>query len=199
MRNDSSTVDFFTNKPYNRNDHREYQDKDWLVKGELNTTSGGSKEIFAFTLEFVKNMWQGRFPKSIVIAMGCWSLKPELKEKTGETFLHTGAVAYIGWTHEVDVLHTDNETKKLLGLLLDENETLENSVRHINPDWNFPPRKSEMAFYPLSAGTIRMSDLMAEADTSAISHGNSNNLNCIAAYITGITKSQLRKLELDFH
>jgi len=162
LREGGSTVDLFTSEEFKSSAHVPEQNNGLLVKGILNY-SQGSREYFALTSEFIKNL-EGRFPKSVVVAMGCWSLKPGC-EQMAEAFCQKGCQAYVGWTEMVEIGHTDNETVKLLRMLLEENKTIGEAVRNTSPDLLFPG--SEMRYYPQSAGNLTISDLIAEAEASA--------------------------------
>lgn len=162
LRDDESTVDLFTSEKFKTSYYLEEQNNDLLVRGILNY-SQRLEEYFALTSEFIKSL-EGTFPKSIVIAMGCWSLKPECKQMA-EAFIKKGATVYIGWAERVDVSHTDNETVSLLKMLLEDNKTVEQAVTDTLPDWRY---SSEMSFYPESAGNLTISSLIAEVKVSSI-------------------------------
>lgn len=168
LREDESTVDLFTSEKFETSSHVEELNKDLLVKGILNH-SQHEEEYFALTSKFIESL-EGVLPKSIVIAMGCWSLKPEC-EQMAEAFIKKGATVYIGWTEKVDVRHTDNETVRLLRMLLEHNKTVEQAVNDIHWDWRY---SSEMSFYPESAHNLTISNLIAEVENS------SNNLRATA-------------------
>lgn len=160
LRADNSTVDLFTAEPFREHAYVQDLDKGLLVKGILNY-SQGQKEYFAFSPEFIGSL-KGTFPKSIVIAMGCWSLKPD-RRQMAEAFIKKSAEAYIGWTGLVGSNHTDNETIKLLRMLFEEDEKISTAVRRTTPDLTFG---SEMKYYPTTAGNLGISDLIAEVNTS---------------------------------
>lgn len=157
MRDDNSTVDFFTSEPFNAQDHVQERDEELVVKGTLNYL-GTKKDYFAITHKFVEKL-EGNFPKSIVIAMGCWSLRRGL-EQMADVFIKKEAKAYVGWTDMVEISSVDNETAKLARRLLVENKTIEQVVNETSPD---PYFGSTQRYYPASAGGLRLSDLMKEA------------------------------------
>jgi len=76
-REGETIVDFFTSEEFNGDEHVSEQNNGWLTKGIYSWKP--DKFYFAITPEFIKNL-EGCFPKSIVIVMGCWSLKPECKQ-----------------------------------------------------------------------------------------------------------------------
>jgi hypothetical protein len=157
MRADETTVDLFTSEEYRGG---VYSD---VSNGSLSWEP--SKFYFAVTPNFIKNL-EGSFPRSIVIAMGCWSLKPNYEEMA-DAFIKKGATAYIGWTEEVDIGHSDNETIRLLKMLLEENRTVADAVGNVAPDRTFL-LESQMGFYPQTdvVGNLKIADLIAEAKVS---------------------------------
>jgi hypothetical protein len=165
LRKDGSAVDFFTSEHYSETKYEELQNKRLLVKGELNI-SGTIKEYFAFTPTFVEKL-EGTFPKSVVIAMGCQSLNLTVKQQMAKAFCDIkGAMAYIGWSSWVSWQHSDNETMQLIKRLLYEKMTIEDAIRKANPDLDYG---AFLDFYPKSSGSLRISDLITEAQTSTVS------------------------------
>lgn len=156
----NSTVDFFTSEPFNIQRHVQEISEELVVEAVLNYT-GTEKHYFAITPKFVEKL-EGNFPKSIVIAMECWSLKEGLKQMA-EAFIKREAKAYVGWSDWVDISHVDNETTKLIRRLLVENKTLEQAVNEASPD---PFFFSKQGYYPESAGNLRLSDLVKEKEAT---------------------------------
>jgi len=162
LRKGETMVDFFTSEEYSEDKYVSEQDNGLLTRGYYLWKP--NKFYFAVTPKFIENL-EGSFPKSIIIAMGCNSLNETCTEMAN-AFINKGAKAYIGWTGLVNPSHTDSETIKLLRRLLEEDQTIMDAVSTVSPDWSFFP-PSEMKFYPLSAGNLRISDLMAEAKAIA--------------------------------
>ncbi|MBS7635993.1 hypothetical protein KEJ37_01385 [Candidatus Bathyarchaeota archaeon] len=163
LRKDGSAVDFFTSEHYVSTNYEELQNKGLLVKGELNI-SGIIKEYFAFTSDFVKEL-EGTFPKSIVIAMGCQTLNLTAGQSMAKAFCDTkGAKVYIGWSSWVLIEHSDKETIKLIHGLLHENKAIGKAVEEAGVYG-----KARLSFYPESAGNLKISDLIAEAELSSSS------------------------------
>jgi len=183
LRKGETIVDFFTSEEYSENEHVSEQDNGLLTRGYYSWEP--NKFYFAVTPKFIENL-EGSFPKSIIIAMGCNSLNETCTEMAN-AFINKGAKAYIGWTGLVDSSHTDSETIKLLKMLLDENQTITDAVSKVSPDWQHYP--SEMKFYPLSAGNLRISDLMAEAKAIATLQITFYNFEkCFLIYITNVAR-----------
>lgn len=164
LRNDSSTVDLFTSEPYVSSAHSYEQENGLVVMGTLYYTEA-SPEYFAVTSKFIENL-EGTFPKSIVIAMGCWGLKPGLEQTLAGAFVRKGATAFLGWTELVGCSHSDNETSKLLTNLFVHNRTLDEAVG--GTEWDFI-YGSQMKYYPSEVGSLRISDLVAEANANTTS------------------------------
>jgi hypothetical protein len=164
LRSDNLTVDLFTSEPYRRSAHSDEQDNGLVVRGTLYYT-GTPREYFAVTSKFIENL-EGTFPKSIVIAMGCWGLKPGLEQTLAGAFVKKGATAFLGWTELVGYSHSDNETSKLLTNLFVHNRTLDEAVS--GTEWDFI-YGSQMKYYPTEAGSLRVSDLVAEANAQTTS------------------------------
>jgi len=159
MRKDKAIVDFFTSKKFSEHKYEDELNNGLLTKGYYSWKPG--EFYFAITPKFIENL-EGCFPKSIVIAMGCNSLNKTCKEMA-EAFINKGAKAYIGWTGLVQPSHTDNETIKLLRMFLVKNETLNKAVKTVESD---PLYKSTMDYYPLGAGNLTISSLIAEGKES---------------------------------
>lgn len=188
LRKDNSTVDLFTSEKYDpnydSNKYRSERENGLLTIGEYLYAPG--KYYFAITSLFINNL-VGRFPKSIIIAMGCWSLKPGC-EQMAKAFRDKGAKAYIGWTDIIYPQDTDHETATLLEMFLAKNETLADAVAITEPH-TYPAygKTSKMEFYPVSPsiGNLRISDLIAEAKNSK-TFTTFNNLELFSFVIANI-------------
>jgi hypothetical protein len=168
LRNDSSTVDLFTSERYVPGVHDQDLGNGLLALGEFYYKP--SEQYLVLSSLFVENL-PGRFPNSIVIAMGCQSLKPGCQQMA-QAFLDKGAKAYIGWSDIVFPPDTDTETMRLIRMLLDENMTIGDAVRGTHTyTYSGTPSpysneiinvKSEMRFYPQSQDPLTVSELTAE-------------------------------------
>ena len=168
LRNETTIVDLFTSEKYRQGAYPEYADM--LSKAEYLVPMGQETGQFYFAIapKFIESF--GNFPKSVIVAMGCWSLKyPGM----AQAFTNRGAKAYVGWTETVLPNDTDHETTKFLEMFLGENKTLAGAIdmtnRHIyhDPSLNISVT-SKMDFYPPSpsVGDLKISDLVAEAKGS---------------------------------
>jgi len=163
LREDNSTVDLFTSEKYDSGKYQWEQDHGLVVKGKY--LYRPEEYYFAITSLFLENL-EGNFPKSIIVAMGCWSLKSGCTQMA-KAFLDRGAKAYVGWTDIIYPQDTDQETATLLEMFLAKNETLADAVErtklHAYPAYG---KISKMEFLPLSARNLKISDLIAEANGS---------------------------------
>lgn len=157
LRYGNSTVDLFTSEKFQASAHRTEIENGQVVRGTLSIT-GPPQDYFAVTHKLIEAL-DGSFPKSIVIAMGCWSLKPGLEDTLADAFIEKGAKAYIGWTDRVGFLFTDAETTKLLERLLVLDRTIDEAISGSLTD---PTYGGEMRCHPAASGGLRVSDLIAE-------------------------------------
>jgi hypothetical protein len=197
LREDNSTVDLFTSEKYDYEKYSGEREDGLLTMGEYLYSPG--KYYFAVTPLFIQNL-EGRFPKSVVIAMGCWSLKPEC-EQMAMAFVDKGAKAYVGWTDIVLPQDTDNETLRLLKMLLNENETLTGAITRTN-EYTYNGTygnniivevHTRMGFYPQSAGNLKISELIAEAKISPSLAAFNNVVNFYSILI--IDTSERRRIQ----
>ena len=105
---------------------------------------------FGIPPSFILKSVDGKFQDTVVIMMGCEGLSNTIMAKA---FEYKGARAYIGWNGPVTASHTDQVTTYLLQKLIDENQTigqsLQNALNDLGPD---PTYKSQMICYPYEAG-----------------------------------------------
>jgi hypothetical protein len=148
---DSGLIDFFTCEPYQENMYDEYGDR--LSVGWYQWEP--DKKYFAIGPGFVEVM-DGPFPKSIIIAMGCKSLKyPTM----AQAFLNKGAQLYIGWTDDVDANDSDILTFRLMELLFKYNKTISEAIEECN---RIPRQywQSKLDYFPKNVGNKRMSEII---------------------------------------
>jgi hypothetical protein len=167
LRNETTIVDLFTSEKYRQGAYPEYSGL--LSRAEYLVPLGQETGQFYFAIapKFIESF--GNFPKSIIIAMGCWSLK---YYGMAQAFINRGAKAYIGWTETVLPNDTDHETAGFLEMFLAKNKTLAYAVANRLHYYRDPSTNinvtSRMEFYPVSPsiGNLRISDLIAEAKNS---------------------------------
>lgn|GEM_PF-455868 len=159
LREGKPIVDFFTSEPYSPNKYVKEQEEGLLVNG---TVIYSGKHYFAFTPKFVERL-EGRFSKSIVVAMGCQSLNQTAGIPMAKAFCDKGAAAYIGWSSWVSMGHSDTEIAKLMRRLMCENKTIHEAVSSAYRD---PLHSAGLAYYPNTAKNLRLSDLIEEVQNS---------------------------------
>ena len=157
-------VDLFTSENYTDARAKELERERWLglvTKG--NYSWAPDQFYFAITPLFIESL-EDYFPKSIVIAMGCWSLKTEC-EQLAAAFIKKGAKAYIGWTDEVYPQDTDNETYYMLNKLLNDDKKLGDAISETKV-YPILGGTTRLDFYPESAHDLTISELIEEAKPS---------------------------------
>jgi hypothetical protein len=201
LRNDSSTVDLFTSERYVPGAHDQDLENGLLALGEFYYKPG--ELYFVLSSLFVENL-QGHFPSSIVVAMGCQSLKPGC-EQMAQAFLDKGAKAYIGWSDVVFPQDTDTETTRLISMLLNENLTIGDAARGTHTyTYSGKPSQysneiinvtSEMRFYPQSDDHFSVSELIAETKAASNASMFVSLDGFLACLIAGPTNSaRLRRM-----
>lgn len=200
LRYDNSSIDFFTNEEFVYSKYPQEVDAGLLTNGTL--LYGPKKYYFAISPDFIKNL-EGRFPKSIIVAMGCSSLKPGLEETMARAFLDKGAVAYVGWSDLVLPKDTDIETSKLLKIFVSENSTLWNAVkmtRTIQYSGVLSPYNitstisfdSWLRLYPSSATNLTLSELISEAKAFSTIATSIGPEACMSSLATNTIKESER-------
>jgi hypothetical protein len=120
-----------------------------LVNSTLPQTG---KNYFGIPPDFVRLNMEGQLRNTVIIAMGCNSLKTETMAKA---LVDKGARVYIGWDNAVLPSHTDTQTVRLLEMLLLENKTVEDAVEDTQPDWVMDG--SRLRYYPSDVGNLYLS------------------------------------------
>ena len=161
LREDKPIVDFFTNEIF--------------VEGKYTSelvTAGyyeweKDKLYCAITPDFIKVI-DGVFPKSVVIAMGCDSLKYDTMARV---FIDKGAKLYIGWTGSVSVEDSDKATLKLLELLFIENKTINDAISFCNGNFIFE-HPGRLDYFPKDVGDKEVWELVLDSgvQTSSLLH-----------------------------
>lgn len=138
VRMEATLVDFFTSEEYRKGVYVSELNGGLLTIGNYSWVPG--KYFFAITPKFVEAL-EGNFPGSIIIAMGCSSLKSGYEEMA-DAFIKRGAKAYIGWTDHVSIIHSDNSTIRFLQNFLANNKSISEAIGECNkfsdpdPQWS---------------------------------------------------------------
>jgi len=123
---------FFTSELYSTSSYvwEQLNDQIWKV-----SYHGDPPLYFGISPSFVKSCMNGRFKETVVIAMGCYSLK---FNDMAKAFIEKGARVYVGWTGSVLGSHTDIATVYLLQHLLLGKYTVRNAIvqtiEEVGPD-----------------------------------------------------------------
>ena len=157
-RNDTNVIDFFTSEPYNENRHIEEAKKGYVSKGYIPEED---KYYFAVTPTLISA--EATFYNSIIVAMGCSSLKHGY-EGTAKTFIDRGAKVYIGWSNLVTANHSDKETIKFLRCFLLQNMTIKEAIDRCAPDPYLLSLSIEsiLRYYPPEAGNLKFDEISAQ-------------------------------------
>ncbi|MEM3579565.1 MAG: hypothetical protein QXL54_05025 [Candidatus Bathyarchaeia archaeon] len=159
VRIQETLVDFFTSEEYKPGIYSSELNSGLLAIGNYSWMPG--KYYFAITPKFVEAL-EGSFPGSIIIAMGCSSLKSGYEEMA-DAFIKKDAKAYIGWTDPVSIIHSDNSTIRFLQNFLASNKSMSiseavdecNKFSDPDPQWShakfsYRLKEKKIADYRLS-------------------------------------------------
>jgi len=144
----------FTSENYSTITHIFSQLSDELKRGRM---SKDGKEYFVVTPEFIKSSINGRFPNTLIILMGCSSIRDTIM---ADAFVSKGALALIGWNDLVTAFHTDEATLSLLQHLIKEENTIDKAVNetmhHVGPD---PVYEAVLRYYPAETGNLTIQNI----------------------------------------
>jgi hypothetical protein len=113
---------FFSGEPYNTT---EYFPEQW--NDQIGQCQVPDETLTHFSIRplFVKYAMKGSFYKTVIIAMGCASLRTT---EMAQAFIEKGAAAYIGWNASLTAFYGDLATLSVIKHLLLENQTVEEAV-----------------------------------------------------------------------
>jgi hypothetical protein len=197
LRQGGSPVDLFTSEKWDGNKYSQEWIEDLIVPGNY---SDDPNYYCAITYKFIESL-SGRFPKSIIFAMGCWSLKQGC-EQLAKAFIAKGAKAYIGWTDEILPRDTDNEMLILLENLIKKDYPLGYAVRNTNsyhyigvlPNGTQVPITSKLRLYPDSeeVSSLKLSELINEAKTMSTQY----TVSVCQSKILNLRRQHINKIHL---
>jgi hypothetical protein len=145
---DKGPIFLWTSEPYSTSKYVHEQ-----LTDQLRPTSSLIEDwptVFSIGPEFVRKSMQGHFRNSIIIAMGCETLK---NTDLATAFIEKGASAFIGWSEDVESSHTDQATTQLLQNLLIKKQTIEQAVDNTMEKVGIDPAyESLLTYYPFDAG-----------------------------------------------
>lgn len=184
--NDKTTVDFFTSQKFEKDKYVSEQNNGLLSKG--NYSWEPDKFYFAITPKFIERL-EGYFPKSLVIATGCWSLKSDSQEMA-TAFIKKGAKAYIGWTDLISLSYSDDTIIKFLQYFLVSNMTISEAINECNKFSDPEGYSGKLSYYPSEIGGYKLSkftvgivlnDFFTVAPAQRLSRGKNMRFSKITA------------------
>ena len=134
-------------------------DKNYLANATLELPNGIKKSFIGVRPNFIRNCLNGRFQDSIIIAMGCNS---SFNDSMARAFVNDrNALAYIGWTSDVTVNHTDSATLGLLKSFFEKNETIREAINKAPADRRTGAR---LTYYPddKTTGNLRPKEIIEQ-------------------------------------
>jgi hypothetical protein len=138
---------FFTSEPYSISQYvmEQLNDQVWRVS----YNEGKPPLYFGIPSSFVTLCMDGKFSETVVIAMGCDTLR---FSDMAKAFIEKGAKVYVGWNGPVSTRHTDHATVQFLEHLIVEKQTINKAVTEtmaeVGPD---PMCESVLLYYPIEA------------------------------------------------
>jgi len=154
-------VCFFTSEPLspeNLDKYSEWFSKRYLANATLEC-DGTKKHFIGVKPEFISNCLNGEFENSIIIAMGCNSLE---SYSMARAFVNNrNALAYVGWTRDVTVNHTDSATLGLLESFFENNETIKEAINEAPAD---PKTGAKLTYYPEEAADLRPQKIIEQLE-----------------------------------
>ncbi|RLE75319.1 MAG: hypothetical protein DRJ56_05940 [Thermoprotei archaeon] len=153
----NGTVVIITGERFRPDKYRNERLLEYLVPSTVDPELRLALGYWAITPRFVRAL-KGRFPRTVVIAMGCSTL---YTSTMAQAFIDKGAAAYIGWSDYVRADHMDKALALLLKLLLVDGLTIGEAVDKVNdvvgPD---PDRGATLIYYPPHSGGLTISDIV---------------------------------------
>lgn len=143
----------FTSEPYNKERYVQEQLRNRVARGFIEPYREGDPNYLVITDKFVRHSMKGSFKDTLIIMMGCNSMKKCM----ASAFLEKGAKAYIGWDGLVSAKHTDLATIQLLKQLLLERQTIAKAVgQTMEAVGSEPQNKNTLLFWPIEAGDMKV-------------------------------------------
>ena len=109
-------------------------------------------KYFAINPKFIKEAMTDRFEDTVIILMSCNGLNDKYLG-TAQALQNKGAKVLISWNEWIDSDNNDDAVTKLLGYLIDENNTVNDAVHKIREydSPGLPP--SKLKYYPMTVET----------------------------------------------
>ena len=143
----------FTSEPYSKDRYVQEQVRNRVARGFIEPYRQGDPDYLVITDKFVRYSMQGFFKDTIIIMMGCMSIKRGM----AAAFLEKGAKAYIGWDGLVSANHTDLATIHLLKHLLLEKQAIAKAVSQTMEEVGSESQyRNTLLFWPIEASDVRV-------------------------------------------
>jgi len=113
---------FFSGEPYNTTEYVPEQLNDQIGQCQV---PDETLTHFSIRPLFVKYAMKGSFYKTVIIAMGCASLRTT---EMAQAFIEKGAAVYIGWNASLTAFYGDLATLSVIKNLLLENQMVKEAV-----------------------------------------------------------------------
>jgi hypothetical protein len=107
-------------------------------------------QYFAITPKFIREAMTGSFEDTVIILMSCNGLNDKYLG-TAQALQDRGAKVLISWNEWIDSDNNDDAVTRLLGYLIDENNTVNDAVHKIREYESYGMPPSRLKYYPLTA------------------------------------------------
>jgi hypothetical protein len=140
-----STVALYTSELYSTKRYIFEQLRDEVGRGWLAPTRKGDP-YFVVNEKFVRYCMEGIFKDTIIIMMGCSSIKQNVM---AAAFYEKGAKACIGWDGPVSAAHTDRATIRFLKHFLIERQPIAKALEQTTKEVGYESRyRSKLLLWP---------------------------------------------------
>jgi|WetSurMetagenome_2_1015567.scaffolds.fasta_scaffold419413_1 hypothetical protein len=133
----------FTSEPYRQSMYVSQQLSDRIVPARVDENS---PQYFAVSSDFLARFSQGKFNQSVIIMMGCASLR---STDMAEAFISRGALIYTGWTASVKLDFVDDFTIDLIKNLCVKDTSFKKAIYQTAQEKGIDPTyHSTFSYYP---------------------------------------------------
>lgn len=151
----------FTSEPYTPQRYVYEQLDNRVGRGWLAPYRKGDPYLVV-TDKFVRFSMYGQFKDTLIIMMGCSSLKQNV---LAEAFLEKGAKAYIGWNGPVSAAHTDRATIRFLKHFLIERQTIAKALEQATEEVGYESRyRSKLLLWPTKEQNFIFKNISSKID-----------------------------------
>jgi len=155
---DLRVVALFSSERYSQNRYLGEQLNDQVSAVAFAPYEEGDPTYFGITDRFVVSRMEGQFDDTIVVMMGCDSMRYHCM---ADAFVERGASVYVGWDDLVSTPHTDKVTIDLLGHLLSQGHTVGEAVSEAMTSGADPYYGGVLSFYPVASGNCTVGELLS--------------------------------------